>query len=473
MEKGLVLIVDDDPSIAKALEKLVREDDFLAFSVNNGMEATQLLAKREIDVALVDLNLPGFSGLQILQFIKNNRYLTEVILITGSATIDTAVSSLKQGAYDYLTKPFDNMDRVLNTVRKAWEKEQLLKRVQNLESGGDRRRDSFQGIIGRSAKMQELFRLVENVGHSESNILVLGESGTGKELFARALHETSPRASKAFVVINCSALSENLLETELFGHKKGSFTGAISDKKGLFEEGNGGTVFLDEIGEISPMMQVKLLRVLQDGEVKPVGGTEAKHVDVRLIAATNRDLYQRVKEGKFREDLYYRLNVVSFQVPPLRDRMEDVPLLAYHFLQRYAEKTGKKVTKISVDAMQTFQEYRWVGNVRELENVIERAVVMTTSETITARDLPPALLGQIFYLSEDQNHRDLIHLTYQEAKDKAVSLFNKTYIATLLQRAGGNISVASARAGMDRSNFKKILKKCGINITEFKKGGGS
>ena len=218
------------------------------------------------------------------------------------------------------------------------------------------------------------------------------------------------------------------------------------------------------------MMQVKLLRVLQDGELKPVGGTETKHVDVRLIAATNRDLYQLVKDGKFREDLYYRLNVISLQVPPLRERMEDIPLLAYHFLGRYAEKTGKKVTKISVDAIQSLQEYQWVGNVRELENVIERAVVLTTSDTITARDLPPGLLGQIFYLSEEGNQRDLVHLSYQEAKDKAVLLFNRTYISNLLQQTGGNISIASARAGMDRSNFKKILKKCDINIAEFKKG---
>ncbi|MDO8462194.1 MAG: sigma-54 dependent transcriptional regulator [Deltaproteobacteria bacterium] len=469
MEKGSVLIVDDEESIAHALEKGLKREDFLSFVATSGVEATHLLTKREVDVAIVDLNLPGFSGLQVLQYVQSNRLLTEVILMTGKATIETAVSAVKMGAYDYLTKPFEDFDRVLATVHKAWEKRQLLKKVQELEKK-DGPRDSFHGIVGRSSKMQELFRLIENVGSSDSNVLVLGESGTGKELFARAIHETSLRAGRPFVVINCSALSENLLESELFGHKKGSFTGAVNDKKGLFEEANGGTVFLDEIGEVSPMMQVKLLRILQDGELRQVGGVETKHVDVRLIAATNRDLYQCVKEGKFREDLYYRLNVICFSLPPLRDRIEDAPVLAYAFLNRYSEKLGKKVSRISVDAMQSLQEYRWLGNVRELENVIERAVVLTKTDVITARELPPNLLGQLFYRTEEGTDIDMIHLSYQEAKERAVAVFNKTYLSTLLQQAAGNISIASARAGMDRSNFKKIIKKSGIDTNLFKKG---
>jgi len=315
--------------------------------------------------------------------------------------------------------------------------------------------------------MQEVYSLIKDISSSTSNVLILGESGTGKELTARAIHKTSPRKEKPFVVINCSAMPEALLESELFGHKKGAFTGAVSDKQGLFEEADGGTVFLDEVGEISLAMQVKLLRVLQDGEFRLVGGEETRHVNFRIISATNKNLLECVREGKFREDLFYRLNVIGIKLPPLRERREDIPLLAYHFLSLQTKKPGSSVSKISVDALEALQSASWAGNVRELENVVERAVVLAQGETIMARDLPPHILGQAFYMGEEPSERDLSHLSYQEAKDQALHHFNRNYLSALLQQTQGNISVAARRAGVDRSNFKKIIKKAGININEF------
>ena len=299
-------------------------------------------------------------------------------------------------------------------------------------------------------------------------MLITGDSGTGKELVATAIHHRSNRKERPLIVINCSAIPEQLLESELFGHKRGSFTGAIADKRGLFEEADTGTIFLDEIGEISLAIQVKLLRVLQEGEVRAIGSNTSKRVNVRLLAATNKDLAKLIKEGKFREDLYYRLNVINIYLPQLRERAEDISLLAYYFLKKHSEKLKKKVEKISVDVLQTLQNYEWVGNVRELENVIERAVVLVNGETIYAKDLPPQILGQSYYVTEEPGPRDLTKFPYQEAKDRALASFNRTYLASLLKQASGNISIASERAGMDRSNFKKIIRRYNIDIAEFK-----
>jgi len=343
-----------------------------------------------------------------------------------------------------------------------------MQRIRRLERQGDETH-SYECIVGKSKKMQEIFHTIDSVAATTSTVLLLGESGTGKELVARAVHQRSKRVNKPFVVINCAALSEHLLESELFGHKRGSFTGAIVDKKGLFEEADGGTIFLDEIGEIPSSTQVKLLRVLQEGEIKPVGGTQTRHIDVRLIAATNRDLTQDVKDGKFREDLYYRLNVISINLPPLRDRPEDVPLLSYHFLQKYSKKLEKDVTKIAIDALQVLQSYQWVGNVRELENVIERAAVLVQGDTITLHDLPPRVLGESFYLAEEPTSSDLSQFNYQEAKERAMWAFNRAYLSNLLRQTSGNLSYAAQKAGMDRSNFKKIVKKFNIDLEEFRK----
>lgn len=462
-----LLIVDDDPSIVKVFEKIAKDEGWSYEVAKDGSKAIEILNQIVVEVALVDIKLPGITGMQILEYIKKNGFPTEVIIITGVGTIETAIQAMKLGAYDYLTKPFEDINKVAIQIKKAQEKFQLMQKVRRLERLKPGK-FVYEGIVGKSKKMEDVFDVIENISCTNSTVLILGESGTGKEMVAKAVHKRSNRSNKPFVVINCSAIPETLLESELFGHKKGSFTGATQDKMGLFEEANGGTIFLDEVGEIPPSIQVKLLRVLQEGEVRPVGGTQSHIVDVRLIAATNKDLYKEVQEKAFREDLYYRLNVISVLLPPLRDRAEDIPLLAYHFLKKNSDKIGKKVEKISVDTLQALQNYRWVGNVRELENVIERAVVMTNSDSIQATDLPPRVLGESYYLTEDFDDAGLSQYGYQEAKEKALHSFNRSYLTNLLRQSKGNLSSAAEKAGMDRSNFKKIIKKFGIDLKDFK-----
>lgn len=463
-----LLVVDDDESLIKVFERVAKEQEWSIIVARNGIEAIEYLNKNVIEVAVVDLNLPGYTGMQILEYVKNNSFPVEMIMITGVGTVETSVQAIKMGAFDYLLKPFDDILKVINVISRAMERHRLLQKLKRFENQATDK-FSYEGIVGKSKKIQEVFNVIDNISASSSTVMILGESGTGKELVARAIHERSKRADKPFVVINCSAIPEQLLESELFGHKKGSFTGAVSDKKGLFEEADTGTVFLDEIGEVPSSIQVKLLRVLQEGEVRPVGSNVNQHVDVRLITATNRDLVQLVHENRFREDLYYRINVIGIQLPPLRDRPEDIPLLAYHFLQKYCKKMNKEIKHISIDALQTLQNYGWVGNVRELENVIERAVVLVTNDTIQARDLPPRVLGESFYLVDDGGATDLTQFNYQDAKDRALRSFNFSYITNLLKQTDGNISVAAEKAGVDRSNFKKIVNKYNIDVDEFKK----
>lgn len=463
-----LLIVDDDPVISRVFEKVAKDEGWSSITAGSGTEALDQLNKYVFEVAVVDIALPGFTGMQVLEYIKKNQIPTEVIIMTGVGSVEMTVAAIKAGAYDYFTKPFDDINRVTNAISKAIEHRHLMQKLKTFERM-EKEDVSYEGIVGKSRKMRELFELIENVAPTNSTILILGESGTGKELVAQALHKRSRRADKKFVVINCAAMPETLLESELFGHRKGSFTGAIQDKKGLFEEADGGTIFLDEIGEISTSIQVKLLRVLQEGEVRMVGDNASKNVDVRIIAATNKDLSVLVSEGKFREDLFYRLNVIAIPLPPLRDRPEDVPLLAYHFLQKYSKKVGKEVSSCSIDAITALQHYKWVGNVRELENVIERSVVLATSNIVQARDLPPRVLGESFYVSSTETETDLSQYNYQEAKERAFAAFNRSYLSTLLRQSKGNISYAAAKAGMDRSNFKKILKKAELDIEEYKK----
>lgn len=462
-----LLIVDDDPALVKVFEKIAKNEDWTYEVARDGAKALEILNNAVVEVAVVDVQLPGYNGMQILEYVKKNDFQTEVIIITGVGSVETAVQAIKLGAHDYLTKPFDNVDKVAIRIRNALDKFQMSQKIRRLER---QTKDTleYEGMVGKSKKIQEVFDMIDSVSGTSSTILITGESGTGKEMVANAVHVRSKRANKPFVVINCSAIPETLLESELFGHKRGSFTGAVVDKNGLFEEADGGTIFLDEIGEIPLGVQVKLLRVLQEGEVRPVGGTQSKNVDVRVIAATNKDLFQRVKEGLFREDLYYRLNVINVALPALRDRPEDVALLAYHFLKKYSERVGKNVEKISVDALQALQNYKWVGNVRELENVIERAVVLANSDSVRATDLPPRVLGEVFYVTEEMSDANLSAFNYQEAKEKALYSFNRSYIINLLKQSNGNLSSAAGKAGMDRSNFKKIIKKFGIDLKEFK-----
>ncbi len=463
-----ILIVDDDPAMAKVFEKIAREEGWSYVTAHNGNDAIEHLNKESVEVAMVDIALPGYNGMQILEYITQNKIQTEVLIMTGVGSVEMAVQAIKMGAFDYFTKPFSDINKITHAIKMAMEHRRLLQKLHHMERSSSEG-EPFEGMIGKSRKMIEVFDLIDNVATTNSTVLILGESGTGKELVAQALHNRSRRSDRPFVVINCSAVPEGLLESELFGHRKGSFTGAIADKKGLFEEADGGTIFLDEVGDIPPAIQVKLLRVLQEGEIRSVGENESRRVDVRIVAATNRNLSEMVAEGKFREDLFYRLNVITIDLPPLRERMEDVPPLAYHFLQKYSKKAGKELTGFSVDAMTAMQRYKWVGNVRELENIVERASVLTSTGVINARDLPPRVLGDSFYLTQEDIPADLWQFSYQDAKERAFMAFNKAYLTGLLRQSKGNVSYAAAKAGMDRSNFKKILKKTNINLEEFKK----
>lgn len=455
--RAKILVVDDDPVVLKAVTSILQRESYQVVSIDDAVEGLTAAKDPSIDVAVLDIKMPHLSGMDLLRAIKSERPDVEVIMMTAAPTVETAVEAVKSGAYDYLTKPFENIDEVSLTVAKAAERKALKDRTRALEEALTVR-TQFEDLIGQSSQMRAVFKLVETVSHSTATVLIQGESGTGKELVARAIHYRSPRRDKPFVAVNCSALSDTLLESELFGHVKGSFTGATSNKKGLFEAADGGTIFLDEIGDVPPATQVRLLRVLQEGEVKRVGANDPIKVDVRVIAATHVDLSLAKKEGKFREDLFYRLNVITIDLPPLRERPEDVPLLAHHFLKMYSAKMGKRITGFTPRTMEALTCNRWTGNVRELENVIERAVVLTSKEVLDLDDLPPGF-QEAPQSSPQVEVFSLAHLPYAQAKRLAMRAFERRYLTALLEKHNFNVSSAARAAGVDRSNFRRLLKQ--------------
>ena len=383
MEK--ILVVDDEQSLREVLSIMLNRTGYAVTSVAGGEEAVELLSREIFDLVITDLRMPDVDGMEVLKAAKSASPETVVLVITAFATADSAVEAMKQGAFDYLTKPFQ-VDEVQLIIRNALEKRRLttenilLKREMASQS-------SFAQLVGQSEAMQKVFEVVRKVADSKSNVLICGESGTGKELVARAIHYNSSRSSMPFVAVNCSAVPETLLESELFGHMKGSFTGAMSNKAGLFEVANGGTMFLDEIGDTTPAIQVKLLRVIQEREFRRVGGNQDVKVDVRIVAATNKNLEKAVADGSFREDLYYRLDVIPIRLPPLRMRSGDIPLLVKHFLERFAKESGKPVPVLNSDAMRVLVGHEWRGNVRELENLIERVVAFSIGGVVTDTDV--------------------------------------------------------------------------------------
>ncbi|MEC4891351.1 MAG: sigma-54 dependent transcriptional regulator [Nitrospira sp.] len=383
MEK--ILVVDDEQSLREVLSIMLKRAGYAVTSVADGEEAIEQLQKEIFDLVITDLRMPKVDGMEVLRAVKSASPETVVLIITAFATADSAVEAMKQGAYDYLTKPFQ-VDEVQMIIRNALEKRRLtaenilLKREMASQS-------SFAQLVGQSDAMQKVFDIVRKVADSKSNVLICGESGTGKELVARAIHYNSVRSVRPFVAVNCSAVPETLLESELFGHMKGSFTGAISNKAGLFEVADGGTIFLDEIGDTTPTIQVKLLRVIQEREFRRVGGSQDVKVDVRIVAATNKDLEKAVADGSFREDLYYRLDVIPIRLPPLRLRAGDIPLLVTHFLERFSKESGKPAPTLTAEAMHVLLGHEWRGNVRELENLIERVVAFSTGVPVTEQDV--------------------------------------------------------------------------------------
>jgi two-component system response regulator HydG len=384
---GTVLVVDDEASILEALSKVLAKEGLTVVTAANGREALEVVRRQPIDLMITDLRMPGMGGDDLLKAVKAITPEVEVVVMTAYGTVEVAVEAMKRGAYDFIAKPLKRA-AVVTTVRKALDKVALV--AENRELRAQLAAATNREIVGHSQVLRSTLEMAKQAANSTATVLLLGESGTGKELLARYIHTHSPRASRVFVPVNCAALPESILESELFGHEKGAFTGAIRNREGRFLEANTGTLFLDEIAEVTPTVQVKLLRALQEGEIEPVGGRTAK-VDFRLVCATNRDLTEEVKAGNFREDLFYRINVIPIRIPPLRDRSEDIPLLADHFLRMYTQKHDKPARSFADEALHLMTNYAWPGNVRELENAVERAVVLSRAERVGADDLPPEL----------------------------------------------------------------------------------
>jgi two-component system, NtrC family, response regulator HydG len=452
--RARILIVDDDERVLRSLSRILRGAGYDVVPQNDPLDAIPLVEGDDaLDVAIVDLMMPNLDGLELCERIRRRRPALEVVVMTAFGSIENAVKAMRAGAFDFLTKPFPSNDAVLIVVEKAVERRRLLDRTRYLERQIDMQA-RFENIVGQAPRMIEIFRLIETVAATDATVLLLGESGTGKELVARAVHERSARARRPFLAHNCSALTETLLEAELFGHAKGAFTGAVASRRGLFEEAHGGTLFLDEIGDVAQATQVRLLRALQEGEVKPVGSSETRKVDVRVVAATNVDLEKAVAEGRFREDLFYRLNVVSVELPPLRERRDDIPLLAMHFLSRLARRRGLTPPEVAPEVIRRLGEHDWPGNVRELENAIERALVVSRGGPITLDHLPPAL-GR----GPERKPRRAADLDrpFSEARRAVIERFERGYLEDVLKRAEGNMAEAARLAGVDRSNLRRLL----------------
>jgi DNA-binding NtrC family response regulator len=442
-----VLVVDDDAASRRLLDVRLRALDCQVVMAADGQEALGAISRVAPELVLLDLQMPRMNGMEVLRKLRNDSLVVPVIVITAHGSIETAVEAMKEGAYDFITKPLDgnHFDIV---VRKALEREGLKRELEIFSEDADKR---HRLVVGKSDKMNEAVETAKKAATSKATVLLLGESGTGKEIFARAIHNWSERRSRPFVAINCVGLSRELLESELFGHEKGSFTGADQLKKGKMELANGGTVFLDEIGDVSQELQTKLLRFLQEREFDRVGGVRPIHVDVRIVAATNRDLDVAVKEGRFREDLYHRLNVVPIMLPPLRERREDIPVLAHHFLQRFAKEVKKTLSEISGEALGKLSAYDWPGNVRELANVIERAVVLGQGPEIAPHDLPARIVAAQSELQSDG-------ISYRGAVDA----YRRQLVMRALAQTQGNRAAAARALGLHEKYFLRLLKSLAI-----------
>jgi DNA-binding NtrC family response regulator len=451
--------------VCESCKRILEEEGYEVETALSGMEAFGKMKENPFDIVITDLKMPGIDGMEVLGTFHKEYPEAIVIMITGFSTVETAVEAMKLGAFDYIPKPF-TPDEVSIVVKKAIEKKSLLS--ENIYLRQElQEKYGFHNMVGKSKKMQEIYRIIAKVATTDSTVLIYGQSGTGKELIARAIHFNSPRREKQFVPVDCAVLSENLLESELFGHVRGSFTGAITTKPGLFEVADGGTVFLDEVGNISLAIQAKLLRVLQEREFTPVGGTKVKKVDIRLIAATNKDLEKMIKEETFREDLYYRLNIVPITLPALKERQDDIPILAVHFLKKYAEEIGKTIKGFTPEAMERLMRYPWPGNVRELENVIERTVVMIEEEMVQVEHL--ILPGQ----QEKDVLENHIPMTSEELKElkkqmreRAVEEIERAFVLNALERNHWNVTRAAEEVGMLRPNFQALMRKYNLRARE-------
>ena len=452
-----ILIVDDEIVICKSCEKVFRRSGHTTAIATSGREALSMMGSEPYDVVFTDLKMMDMGGLEVLQTVREKYPTTVVVIITGYATIASAVETMRSGAFDYLPKPF-TAGELLAVLDRALDRRKLLKmsepEYEYADSGG------FEGMIGTSPAMREVYGLIQKVGPTDSTVLIIGESGTGKDLTAKAIHERSKRKEAKFFAIDISTLSSTILESELFGHVKGSFTGATVDRPGVFEVANNGTIFLDEIGNLSLETQARLLRVLQEKEFIPVGSTTVRHVDLRLIFATNQNLKQLVSEGKFREDLYYRLNVFPLRLPPLRERREDIPELVMHFLKKYCGTVNRAIPRVGSEAMEMMMDYHWPGNVRELEHAVERLAILVEGDEIETVHISAALYRT------DSSFRSMVPKTSDELKElkkkireSSVQEIEKLFIEESLLRNNWNVSKAAREANMQRSNFQALMRK--------------
>lgn len=461
---GRILIVDDEKDMLVLLQRIISEEtDHELVTITNPHKALELFKKNHFDLLITDLKMPKMDGIQLLEEVKKIRSNVSVIIMTAYATIETAVEAIQKGAYDYITKPF-RRERILLTIDKVMEWQEMVRENLALRQALAEKSD-FSPMVGASPVVKDIFECIRQVAPTTATVLITGASGTGKELVARAIHQNSLRGSKKIITVNCTAIPEQVIESELFGHVKGAFTGAWKDKKGLVEEAHEGTLFLDEIGDLSPNMQTKLLRLLQEGEYKPVGSTVTKRADLRFIAATNHNLKSDIKEKRFREDLYYRLNVVNIDVPLLKERKQDIPLLTHHFLIKYARINQKDVRDISPSAMQALLSQEFSGNVRELENIIERSVIFCRTDTLEVKDLFLDNEQETLYPNMD---KDMSRISFKEAKDRMILMFHDQYIRSLLRETRGNISKAAEMAGIQRQYLHRLMKKSGIDAANFR-----
>ncbi len=460
-EKGKILIVDDEEEILELFKDILEEEGYTVFTANNPQLALDILRNEDFDLILSDMRMPNLSGEEFLEIVRKINDYTTFVIMTAYGTIENAVSCTKKGAYDYLTKPIDfNDPKIWSVIEEGIKLAQIKKENKKLEKDlesvkGD---SPVEYIITRNPKMKEVLKTINKAASFDFPVLIIGESGTGKELIARALHQLSPRRDKPFVAINCANIHPDIMEAEFFGYKKGAFTGADKDKEGIIEKADGGTLFLDEIGEMPLEVQSKLLRFLQEQEVRKIGDSKAKKVDVRIVAATNKDLKKMVEEGKFREDLYYRLEIVKLDIPPLRERKEDIPLLVEHFIKKYNREYGEKVKGITPEALEFLINYDWEGNIRQLENVIKRAFVFA-DEYIDVKDLPD-------YITSIK--KENFSFDYRKLKQTKLDEFMKGYLTILLTTTKGNVSQAARLANMERQSLQKLLKKYNVNPEEFR-----
>jgi two-component system response regulator AtoC len=460
-EQVRVLVADDKENMLKLFAKILA-DGYEVETAADGTRALALVATRPYDVVVTDIRMPGADGFELLAAVKARAPATEVVMMTGYATVGDAVRAMKMGAFDYLEKPFDP-DAALGIVARAAEHKRLADAARLAVRPGEEA--SFHNLVGKSPRMREVYRLLEKAAQVDATVLLFGETGTGKELAARAIHFHSGRRERRFVAVNCGALPGELVESELFGHARGAFTGAATAKAGLFEEANGGTVFLDEVGELPLPAQVKLNRVLQEREIRRVGDTAPIKVDVRVVAATHRDLREEVKAGRFREDLFYRLNVFALTLPPLRERPEDVPLLAAHFLEKHARALRRTVRGITPDALRPLVGHPWPGNVRELENTVERAVAVASGELVDVEDLP----REIALAPPGQAPGGALSaLPYKDAVAEARDRVSREYLVALMTEFHGNVTRAAERAGMERESLHRLLRRYAIRSDDFK-----